>query len=156
MSYFKCIWRDFINCNPRFSLPPRNWERSALILVLLKSTPLGGQGRCYINVLKVISGPQFTVCAPSRLLPSTPSVACGREQNWQQVRPGLCSFCPPPPKHTHPTRTWHLCVYRLYQVIGLKEGVLGRRLLPVHHDRLPSSGHMDYISQLPLQWDLIT
>ena len=50
-----------------------------------------------------------------------------------------------------------ICVFiDFYQVTGVKEGVLGWRLLSVHHNRLPASGHMGYISQLLLQWDLIT
>ena len=62
-----------------------------------------------------------------------------------------------PRQHTHIPLMHGICVFiDFYQVTGVKEGVLGWRLLPVHHNRLPASGHMDYISQLLLQWDLIT
>lgn len=96
-SYFKCISLIVTHASPRNSV------RSALTLVLQKSTPLGRQGRCYINVLKVTS--IYNLCP----LPSPPkhTLCClwkGTELATGQIR--TLQFLPSP-NNTH---TYHSCM----------------------------------------------
>lgn len=130
------------------------FDRSALILLpkCLEVTILGEQGVTLMSSRSPLAL-NLGFVSPSHLPPRTPFAAHGANSDLDSAVSSRTHHMPMYlHMHSHVPLTCGICVFiDFYGVTGGRERMPGHRLLPAYRNRLPFSGHINYISQLPLR-----